>query len=129
MGLLFVLCDNLHLRPFRNQALRACYRIGDMEVLGYSKKLLSCRVLTLRTEHSGSKWQKTAEKKFTQSNFMSFSMQVSANLHNFRFRLPALHIQNLSNLCKHKYDPSISRVFFCNLVFGGFFVIWPNCET
>ena len=58
----------------------------------------------------------------------SFSMQVSANLHNFRFRLPALHIQNLSNFCRHKYDPSISRFFF-KLVFGGFFVIWLNCET
>ena len=49
-------------------------------------------------------------------------MQVSANLHNFRFRVPALHIQNLSNCCGCRYDPSISRIFlisflvgFCNL--------------
>ena len=33
-------------------------------------------------------------------------MEVCANSHNFRFRLPALHIQNLSNRCRHKYDQS-----------------------
>ena len=38
-------------------------------------------------------------------------------------RKPALHIQNLSNRCRHKYDSSISQIFknlflagFCNLV-------------
>ena len=38
-------------------------------------------------------------------------MQVSANSLNFRFCLPALHVQNLSNRCRHKYDQSISRIF------------------
>ena len=49
-------------------------------------------------------------------------MQVSVNSQNFRFWLPALHIQKLSNRCSCKYDPSISRFFkisflagFCNL--------------
>ena len=49
-------------------------------------------------------------------------MQVSANLHNFRFRVPEFHIQNLSNRCRCKYDQLISRIFkilflvgFCNL--------------
>ena len=72
--------------------------------------------------HNGFKWLKPAENKFTQSAFTSFSMQVSANLHNFRFRVPELHIQNLSNRCRCKYDPIISRIFwilflagFCNL--------------
>ena len=60
--------------------------------------------------HSGFKWQKTAEKKFIQSDFTSFSMQVSANLHNFRFRLPA----DLSNHCKHYITN------FWNLFLAGF---------
>ena len=39
--------------------------------------------------HSGSKWLKPAENKFIQSALTSFSMQISANLHNFCFREPA----------------------------------------
>ena len=39
--------------------------------------------------------KKPAEKSLTKVIFTSFSMQVSIDLHNFRFRLPALHIQNL----------------------------------
>ena len=46
---------------------------------------------------SGSKWLKPAKNKFIQRDFTSFQMKVSANLHDFRFRLPALDIQNLSN--------------------------------
>ena len=38
-------------------------------------------------------------------------MQVCANLQNFRLRLPVLHIKYLSNRCRHKYNPSISRIF------------------
>jgi hypothetical protein len=58
--------------------------------------------------HGGSKKLKPAENKFTQSDFTNYSMQVTANSHNFRFRsLCALHIQNLSNRCRHVYDPSI----------------------
>ena len=69
--------------------------------------------------HSGSKRLKPAENKFTQSDFTSFSLQVSAISHNFRFRsLRPLHIQKLSNHCRHKNDPSVSRFF--NLIFGGF---------
>ena len=52
-------------------------------------------------------------------------MQVSANSHNFRFRLPVLHNQNLSNLCRHKHNSWISR-FFKNLILGGF---WPFGPT
>jgi hypothetical protein len=47
--------------------------------------------------------------KFALGDFMS--LEVSANSHNFRFRLPALHIQNLSNRCRHNYDQSISQNF------------------
>ena len=61
--------------------------------------------------HSGSKCQKSANFKFTQGYFPRFSLQVSSKSHNFRFRLPALHIQNLSNHCRHKYDSLISRIF------------------
>ena len=61
-------------------------------------------------------WFQMAEirqkNKFTQIYFTSFSV----NLHNVRFRLPALHIQNLSNHCRHKYDPSISRDFPCKFL-------------
>ena len=62
------------------------------------------------------------------SNFTNFSIQVSADSHIFRFRLLHVgHIQNLSYCCRLKYDRSISRFFF-NLMFGGFFAIWPkNC--
>ena len=35
-----------------------------------------------------------------------------------------LHIQNLSNCCRHKYDKSTSQIF--RLLSGGFFGIWPN---
>ena len=72
--------------------------------------------------HSGSKCLKPAGNKFTQSGFPSFSMQFSANLHIFRFRVPELHIHNLSNRYRHKHDSLISRIFqilcltgFCNL--------------
>jgi hypothetical protein len=45
--------------------------------------------------------------------FKSHSMQVSQNSNSFRFRLcqEALHIQNLSNRWRYKYDPPISRIF------------------
>jgi hypothetical protein len=56
--------------------------------------------------------------KFAQCDFTSFSMEVSANSHNFRFRLPALHIQNLSNRCRHKYDSLISRIFWISFLAG-----------
>ena len=49
--------------------------------------------------------------KFVYGDFTSFSMEVFENSHNFRFRLPVLHIQNLSNRCRHKYDSSFSRIF------------------
>ena len=35
------------------------------------------------------------KNNFAQGDFTRFSMEVSANSHNFRFQLPALHIQNL----------------------------------
>ena len=45
--------------------------------------------------------KKPLKKSSTKVIFTSFSLQVSVNLHNFRFRLPALHIQNLWNRCIH----------------------------
>ena len=65
--------------------------------------------------HSGPKLLKTAKIKFTWCNF-----SFSADSHNFRFRSScALHIQNLSNCCRDKYYPSISRFF------GGFSLFGP----
>ena len=76
--------------------------------------------------HSGSNWLKPAKNKFTWCYFTRFSMQVSSNSHNFRFRsLCALHIQNLSNCCRHNYDPSISRIFHSNI--WRVFDIWTKC--
>ena len=66
------------------------------------------------------------KNRFTQGDFTRFSMQVSENSHNFRFRLPVLHIQNLSNHCRHKYDPSISQ-FFEILFLAGFCNLEPLC--
>ena len=55
-------------------------------------------------------------------------MKVSANSHKFLFRsLRALDIQNLSNRCRHDYDPSISRVFK-NLIFGVFLTFGPTVK-
>ena len=67
------------------------------------------RAPVLSVLHSGSKCQKATKNKSTQGDFTSFSMEVCANSHNFRFRLYALHIQNLSNRCRHKYDSSQRR--------------------
>ena len=92
--------------------------------LGCSSNLLTL----LRRSAAVAQWFQMAKNppknKFNQSDFTSFSIQVSAYSHNFHFRsLSALHFQNLSNRCRHKYDPSISRIFwisflagFCNLV-------------
>ena len=79
--------------------------------------------------HGGSKRLKSAQNKFTQSDFTNFSMQVSENSNNFRFHsLHALRIQNLSNRCRYDNDPSISWVFL-NSHFWRFFDIWPNCAA
>ena len=44
-----------------------------------------------------------------------------------RFRsLQAIHIQNLSNRCRHKYD-RVNFTNFSNLTFCRVFVVWPNC--
>ena len=59
---------------------------------------------------------------FLQATFSSFI----SFWHNFRFRwLHALHIWIFAgrSMIRQFHD------FFLNLVFGGFFVVWPNCET
>ena len=68
--------------------------------------------------HIGFKWLKPAKNKFTQGDLTRFSMQVFTSSVSGCL----LHIQNLSNRCRHKYDLSISRIFkilfladFCNL--------------
>ena len=54
--------------------------------------------------------------------FHEFSKQISANLLLFPFPGDEFYTQNLSNRCRRKYDPLISRFFkilflagFCNL--------------
>ena len=42
---------------------------------------------------------------------------------------PVIHVQNLSNCCRHNFNQSILRSFL-NLIFGGgFFSIQPNCAS
>ena len=36
-----------------------------------------------------------------------------------------IHITSVSGSCRHKYDPSISRIFY--IYFRRVFAIWPNC--
>jgi len=53
--------------------------------------------------HSGSIWPKPAKNKILFCDFTSFSKQVSADSHHFRFRsLHVPHIKKLSNCCRHK---------------------------
>ena len=55
---------------------------------------------------------KLAENNVTQIDFTNFCKRVSVSSNSIRFRSwRALHIRNLSNRCKHEYDPSISRIF------------------
>ena len=68
--------------------------------------------------------KKPLKKSSTKVIFTSFSLQVSVNLHKFRFRLPALHIQDLWNRCIHKYNPTISRIFW-NSFLAFFFEFGP----
>ena len=57
--------------------------------------------------------------------FLRFFFRISAYSNDFRFRsLHALHIQNLSNCCRHNYDQSISR--FSKSIFGGFLTFGPT---
>ena len=52
-------------------------------------------------------------------------MQLSAYSNSFRFwSFRALHIENLSNRRRDKYDPSISRIFQSN--FWRVFDVWHN---
>ena len=63
---------------------------------------------------------KPAKNKIAWCDFTSFSKQVSANPHSYCLQsFFALHIQNVSNCCRHKDDQPISRVF-SDLIFGGF---------
>ena len=78
--------------------------------------------------HSDSKWLKLAGNKSTQSDFKSFDMKVSANLHYFRFQsLPWLHIQ----ICQIIAVAIMIRQFhqFFKSSIGWVFDNWPNCAS
>ena len=77
----------------------------------------------LRMTHISFKWLKPAKNKLTWSDITNFFMQNSFRFRQFR----ALHFQNLSNCCRHKYDPSISQVFQSK--FWRVFEVWHNCVT
>ena len=76
----------------------------------------------------GSKRLKYAENKCNKSGFKSLFLTNSTSSNSFRFRSQrALHIQNLSNCSRHKYDQSISRIFGSNI--WRVFAIWSNCSA
>ena len=78
--------------------------------------------------HVGFKWLKPAKNKLRWSDFTNAFMQVSVYSNSFHFRsFWALHIQNLSNCCRYKYDPSISRIFQSNS--WRVFDVWNHCAT
>ena len=80
------------------------------------------------SSHNGFKWLKPAKNILTWSDFTNFFLQVSAYSNSFPFQSFRAHqIQNLSNLWRHKYDPSISRIFRSN--FWRVFYVWHNCES
>ena len=59
--------------------------------------------------------------------FTIFSKQISEDPLNLCFlSLQAIHIQNLSNRCRHKYD-HVNFTNFSNLTFCRVFEVWPNC--
>ena len=72
---------------------------------------------------------KTSENNFNRSGFSQvFSIQVSSNSKGFRFRsLPALHIQNLSNRCRHEYKLQFHE--FIKFYFWRVFDIWHVCHS
>ena len=69
---------------------------------------------------------KLVENKFPQRGFMSPFTQVSTNSTSFCFwPWHALHISNLSNHRRQKYNQTISRFFQSNI--WRIFAIRPNC--
>jgi hypothetical protein len=97
--------------------------------LAPSQSLLCCSSSAAAHYHTVVPNVKNPPKhNFAQGDFTSFSMEISANSHNFRFRVPEIHIQNLSNRCRHKYDPLISRIFQ-TLFLAGFYNLAQVCTT
>jgi hypothetical protein len=57
--------------------------------------------------------------------FHEFVKAVVSWFTSFRFRMAELHIQNLSNRCRHKHDLSISRIM--KIYFWRVFTISSSC--
>ena len=70
--------------------------------------------------HSGSKRLKSAENRFTQSDYTSFSVQVSANSYNFPFR-------QYSKFDKSLYNKEIGDKDYQNFNFL-FYLGWSGCK-
>ena len=81
---------------------------------------MSRRVRTI-SANSGPKYQSKTQKP--TCDFMSFS----TNLHLFSLPDNEFYALNLSNCCRHKYGPSISRFLRSN--FKQVFDIRPNCVS
>jgi len=64
--------------------------------------------------------------KFSRSDFMNYSKQVSASSHNFRFR--SFHSLYIFKICQTVVDISMISKFheFSNLIFGGFLKFGPT---
>ena len=80
-------------------------------------------------QSSGSKWLKPTKNELTWCYLTSFYKQTSGNSNSFHFpSFSALHIQNLLNCCRHKYNPSILQLFK-NSNLWRVLAIWPNIEA
>ena len=73
----------------------------------------------LKPSNSGCKWLKPAENTFTWRQWLCFQA-TSADWHNFRFRsfMQRFIWKSLSNGCRHKNNPSITRMFFIYFLAG-----------
>ena len=74
----------------------------------------------------GFKRLKPAQNKFCWCDFTNFSKQFSADSRDFRsWSFHALHIDNLLNCCRHKYE-CVNFKIFQNLILGGFLPLGPT---
>ena len=74
------------------------------------------KIAAAAAPHCGSECRKPAKTWLRLRWFHEIFHASSENFHNFHFRLPALHIQSLSNRCRHKYGSSFSRDFPCKFL-------------
>ena len=103
----------------------ACVRLAASLTILWIQLLLSVRtfagiLMAERRPHSGFKWPKHTENKFTWCDYTNFSKQFSANSLNFRFRW--------FDCTSHSKFVKLFGQFHesLNLIFGGFLPFGPT---